>query len=278
MTAIAERTTAPLGRLLRSELRMMLRRPRTLVGLGLLAAVPVIAGVAIRVASGGDGPVGEGLATLVEGNGLMLPIFALLAALTMLLPLVGATLAADALAGESAHGTLRALLMAPVSRTRLLAVKAFGVASVTLLACLLMAVTGTVTGVVLLGGDGMLTVSGTTLPFVDGLGRVLLAAVLVAVQVWAVAAVALVVSAWTDHPLIVLSVALGLLIISGVLTAIPALDWLDPFLLTTGWESIGEVVRDPVPWGALTEGALRAGCYIVIGYSLALSRMLSRDG
>ncbi|MFC5287244.1 ABC transporter permease [Actinokineospora guangxiensis] len=274
----AARTTAPLGRLLRSELRMMLRRPRTVVALALLAVVPVIAGIAIRIASSGDGPVGEGLAVLVEGNGLMLPIFTLLAALTMLLPLVGATLAADALAGESAHGTLRSLLIAPVGRGRLLAIKAFGVATVTLVATLVMALTGTITGVLLLGGDGMLTVSGTTLSFVDGLGRVLLAALLVAVQVWGVAAVALAVSAWTDHPLIVLSVALGLLIVSGVLSAIPALDWLEPFLITTGWESIGEVVRDPIPWGSLSEGALRAGCYIVIGCSLALSRMLSRDG
>ncbi|MGW5055100.1 ABC transporter permease [Actinokineospora sp. NPDC004072] len=281
MTAIAAplpRTKAPLGRLLRSELRMMLRRPRTLVGLGLLASVPVIAGIAIRIAADGEGPVGEGLSTLIEGNGLMLPIFALLAALTMLLPLVGATLAADALAGESTHGTLRSLLVAPVGRARLLAIKAFGVATVTLLACLLMAVTGTITGMVLLGGDGLLTMSATRLPFLDGLGRVLLATVLVAIQIWGIAAVGLAVSAWTDHPLIVLSVALGLLIVSGVLSAIPALDWLDPVLITTGWQSIGEVARDPLPWDTLGEGALRAGCYILIGYSLALSRMLSRDG
>ena len=276
--AAPTRTTAPVARLARSELRMMLRRPRTLVGLGLLAAVPVIAGIAITIAADGEGPAGEGIAALIEGNGLMLPIFSLLVALTMLLPLVGATLAADALAGESSHGTLRSLLMAPVGRARLLAIKAFGVATVTLLACLLMAATGTITGVILLGGNGMLTASGTTLPFLDGLGRVLLTAVLVSIQIWGVAAIGLAVSAWTDHPLIVLSVALGLLIVSGVLSAIPALDWLDPVLITTGWESIGEVVRDPLPWPSLTEGALRAGCYIVIGYSLALSRMISRDG
>ncbi|GAA4430462.1 ABC transporter permease subunit [Actinokineospora soli] len=257
---------------------MMLRRPRTVVGLGTLSFVPVVAGIAITIAADGDGPVGEGLAGLVEGNGLMLPIFSLLAAVTMLLPLVGATLAADALAGESAHGTMRSLLIAPVGRARLVAVKAFGVATVTLLACLLMSITGTVTGVILLGGDGMLTVSGTTLSFVDGLGRVLLTTVLVSVQVWGVAAIALAVSAWTDHPLIVLSVSLGLLIVSGVLSAIPALDWLDPVLITTAWESLTELVRDPIPWSSLTEGALRAGCYILIGYSLTLARMLSRDG
>lgn len=269
---------APLGRLLRSELRMVLRRPRTLVGLGLLASIPVVAGIGIAVAAGGDGPSELGLAGLVEGNGLVLPVFSLVIALNMLLPLTGAILAADALAGEAAAGTLRSLLIAPTGRARLLGVKAFGVAAVSLLAAALMAVTGVIAGMLLLGGSGMLTTSGTSLSFWPAMGRVLLAVLLVTVQVWALAAVALAVSAWTEHPLIVVAVSLGVVIVSGVLSAIPALDWLDPVLLTTSWESVGEVVRDPLPTGSLLEGALRAACYVVIGYSLALSRMLSRDG
>jgi ABC-2 type transport system permease protein len=271
---------APLTRLLRSELRMVLRRPRTLVGLGLLALVPIVAGIGIAIAAGSpsDGPIGDGLAALVEGNGLLLPIFGLTMSMTMLLPLTGAMLAADALAGEAANGTLRGLLIAPVGRARLLAVKTFGVAATSLLAVLMMAVTGTVAGMLLLGGDGMLTSSGTTLSFGDGLARVLLTVVLVTVQVWALAAVALAVSAWTEHPLIVVVVSLGIVIVSGVLSVIPALDWLTPALITTSWEGIVEVIKDPLPTSTLLTGVLRAGCYIVIGYSIALSRMLTRDG
>ncbi|MGQ0838144.1 ABC transporter permease subunit [Actinokineospora sp.] len=271
---------APLVRLLRSELRMILRRPRNLIGIGLLAMVPVVAGIGIAIAADateGD-PVGEGLAGLVAGNGLLLPIFALVVSLTMLLPLIGATLAADALAGEAGSGTMRNLLVAPVSRPRLLAVKAFGVGAVTLLAALVMAVTGIIAGMILLGGDGMLTLSGTSLSFGAGLGRVLLTVVLVSIQVWALAAVALAVSAWTENALIVVVVSLGFIIVSGVLSVIPALDWIDPFLLITSWESVGEVVSDPLPTGSLLEGVLRAVCYLVIGYSLALARMLTRDG
>jgi ABC-2 type transport system permease protein len=271
---------APLVRMLRSELRMVLRRPRTLIMIGLLALVPIISGIGIAIATdNAEGTsVGVGLATIVEGNGLVLPVFALILALNMLLPLTGAMLAADALAGESASGTMRTLLLAPVSRPRLLAVKTFGVATVTLFVVTLMAVTGSIAGVILLGGDGMLTMSGTSLPFGEAVGRILLTVLLVTVQVWALAAIALAVSAWTDHPLIVVVVALGVVILSGVLSAIPALDWLDPVLITTSWEGVAEVIRDPLPTGVLTEGVLRAACYIVIGYSLALSRMLSRDG
>ncbi|SES44523.1 ABC transporter permease [Actinokineospora terrae] len=270
---------APLGRVLRSELRMVLRRPRTLVGLGLLGLVPVVMGIGIAIATA-SGETGEGdaMAALVMGNGMLLPIFALSVAVVMLLPLTGAMLAADALAGESSHGTLRGMLMAPVGRGRLLAVKAFGVASVTLLAVVLMAVTGMITGVLLLGGDGMLTASGTSLPFGEALGRVAITVVYVALQVWALAAVALAVSAFTDHPLIVVVVTLGLVIVSGVLSAIPALDWIDPVLVTTSWEAVGEIVRDPISWSPLIDGALRAACYMLIGGSIAYSRMLTRDG
>ncbi|RLK54583.1 ABC transporter permease [Actinokineospora cianjurensis] len=270
---------APLGRVLRSELRMVLRRPRTLVGLGLLGLVPVVMGIGIAIATA-SGETGEGdaMAALVMGNGMLLPIFALSVAVVMLLPLTGAMLAADALAGESSHGTLRGMLMAPVGRGRLLAVKAFGVAAVTLLAVVLMAVTGMITGVLLLGGDGMLTASGTSLPFGEALGRVAITVVYVALQVWALAAVALAVSAFTEHPLIVVVVTLGLVIVSGVLSAIPALDWIDPVLVTTSWDAVGEIIRDPIAWSPLVDGALRAACYMLIGGSIAYSRMLTRDG
>ena len=51
----------------------------------------------------------------------------------------------------------------------------------------------------------MLTMSGNVLPFGESLGRIALLAVLVTIQVWAVAAVALAISAATEHPLVVLA-------------------------------------------------------------------------
>ena len=55
-------------------------------------------------------------------------------ALALLLPLAVAMAAADAIAGEAAHGTLRGLLLAPVGRLRLVGMKAFGVLVVAVLA------------------------------------------------------------------------------------------------------------------------------------------------
>ncbi|HWM04902.1 MAG TPA: ABC transporter permease subunit [Actinophytocola sp.] len=279
----ATRTTAPLLRLLRSELRFMLRRPRTMIALGLVALVPVVAGIGIAVAAtsatpNDQGPSVAGIAAILASNGLVLPVFVLLLTMAMLLPMLGAMWAADSIAGESATGGLRNLLLAPVSRPRLLAVKAFGVATMTLLAVTLMAVVGVLAGLTILGGDGMLTLSGSTLPFGAALGRIALLTVLVTIQVWAVAAIALAISSCTDHPLIVLATSLGGIIMFTVLGAIDSLSWLHPALITDGWQALADVARDPMPTDAITEGLLRAACYILIGYSLALARMVTRDG
>jgi ABC-2 type transport system permease protein len=277
-----QRTKAPIGRLLRAELRFMIRRPRTLVALALLALMPVIAGIGISVAasemSNNPERTLEGLAAIVDGNGMILPVFVLLLALAMLLPLLSAMWSADAIAGESASGGLRGLLLAPVSRARLLAVKAFGVAVLSLLAVIVIAVVGILAGLTILGGGDMLTMSGNVLPFSEAVGRIALLTVLVTVQVWAVAAVALAISAATDHPLVVLATTIGGIITFTVLGRITSLDWLHPVLLTQGWEGLGDVVRDPMPTDGMMESVLRAVCYIVIGYSLALARMVTRDG
>ncbi|HSK58984.1 MAG TPA: ABC transporter permease subunit [Actinomycetospora sp.] len=279
-TRTPTRTTAPLGRLAAAEVRWVLRRPRTLVLLGLLALVPVAIGVGIALTGGpGDGD-GPGLVAQVAGNGLVLPIAALGLALALLLPLTVATAAADAIAGEAASGTLRGLLVAPVGRVRLVVMKAAGVLAVAVLAVLVVAVVGVLTGLVVVGGPGgtMITLSGTTLGFGEALGRVALVAGWTVVQLLAVAAVALAVSAFTEHPLVVLAAVLGGLIVFGVLAAVPSLEWLQPLLLTSGWGAGADALRDPLPLDGLASSTLRALVYVVLGAAVTVVRMRRRDG
>ncbi|HYZ35683.1 MAG TPA: ABC transporter permease subunit [Pseudonocardiaceae bacterium] len=269
---------APLGRLLRAELRWVLRRPRTQIALVLLALVPVVTGIGIAAAGS---PIGAGLLTEVAGNGLVLPVVALSICLTLLLPLAVAMAAADALAGEFAHGTLRGLLLAPVSRGRLVLVKSIGVLAVAVAAVAAVAVLGIITGLILVGpsssAHGMLTLSGTEIGPGSALLRVTLAAVWTVGQLAAVGAVALAVSSATDHPLVVLAAVLSGLIGFGVLSAIPALDWLRPVLLTTGWLAVTDVLRDPLPLAGLISSSIRAGCYVLVGVALTLAIMATRD-
>lgn len=271
-------THAPIGRLLRSELTVVFRKPRTWIALVLLALVPVVIAIGVEIAKGPRGGGGGPLLGNLVGNGLVLPVVALTVTLAVLLPLVGAMWSADALAGESSHGTLRGLLLAPVGRVRTLVVKTFGVAVAVLAASVLIAVVGMITGLVLIGSHGMITLDGTTLSFGAALLRVAIAAGWVAVQVWAVCAVALAVSACTDHPMVVMAATLAGAIVFGVLGTIPSLDWLQPYLLTTGWGSVTDVLRDPMPTDGLLHGMALAGCYALIGWSLALARVSTKDG
>ncbi|SDX76152.1 ABC-2 type transport system permease protein [Amycolatopsis xylanica] len=276
--------TVGLVRLLRAELRWIFRRPRTLIVLGLLAAIPVVMGVALTLvdpAAAGGGPDNSSgpLLSAAVGNAYVLPIAALTMTLALLLPLASAMAGADAIAGEAAHGTLRGWLLAPVSRGRLLGVKAFGVATVSLVATLSMAATATITGLIINGSDALFTLSGTTLSLSEALGRVLIAVAWVTLQLWAVGAVALAISAWTEHPMLVVVAVLAGDVVFTILTFLSAVKWLHPFLLTQNWSSaLTETLQDPMPSGQLAEGALRAACYIVIALSLAYSRLTTRDG
>ena len=267
-------------RLLGAELRTVRRRPRALVALTVPALVPLVIGVGVAVTdvAPGSGATVPGLISAVSGNGLMLPVTGLAAALTLLLPLAVCLLAADALAGEAASGALRAQLLAPVSRPRLVAVKAGGVFLVAAVAVLGVALVGLVVGVLALGGaGGMLTLSGNTLGVGAALARAALATGWTMLQVFAVAAVALAVSARAEAPLVVIGSVLGGAVGFAVLGAIPSLGWLRPWLLTAAWSALPDLLRDPMPSEGLLRGALLAFGYLLAGLVAAVAGLLGRE-
>jgi ABC-2 type transport system permease protein len=158
-------------------------------------------------------------------------------------------------------------------------VKAFGVLVVATLAVLVIAVVGVLAALLVVGSaDGQLvTLSGTSIGFGEAMGRLLVVVVWTVGQLAAIGAIALAISSLTEHPVVVLASVLGGLIVCGVLSAIPALDWLQPYLLTSGFIAGADVLRDPMPWGGLVESSLRALCYAAVGMGLATYRMLRRD-
>ena len=109
------------------------------------------------------------------------------------------------------------------------------------------------------------------------LGRVALVGLWTIGQLGAVGAVALAVSAWTEHPLVVLAAVLGGLIVFGVLGAIPTLEWLQPYLLTSGWSAGIDALRDPLPLGGMLDATWRALGYLALGAAVTIARMQRRD-
>ncbi len=266
------------GRLLRSELRLLFGRRRNQVLLLVLALVPVLIGVAIRVSTGEAEP-GEGPPFLdrVSGNGLFLAFTGLATVVPFFLPLTVGVVSGDAVAGEAQAGTLRYLLTVPVSRARVLAVKygalvAFGVA-----ASLLVAAVGLVVGWVLFPTGDVTLLSGTTIPVGSAIWRAVLVALYVAVSLAGLAAIGLAVSTFTEVPVGAMATTVVLAITSQILDAIPQLSWLHPWLFSHQWLAFGDLLRDPVPTGAMVDGLLLQGGWIVVALAIAWSRFSTRD-
>jgi len=110
-------------RFLGSELRLIFGRRRNLAGMAVLASVPILLAIAVKVSTPGDEGRGPDFLSAITGNGLFVALASLSIEIGLFLPLAVAAISADAVAGEANIGTLRYLLTIPVQRTRLLAVK-----------------------------------------------------------------------------------------------------------------------------------------------------------
>lgn len=265
-------------RFLRSELMLIFGRRRNWAGLAVLASVPVVMGIAVRIFGSGTAP-GGGPAFLddVAGNGLFLALAALIAELPLFLPIAVAAIAADAIAAEAGTGTLRYLLAVPVTRTRLLAVKYTALVIFTTAAVLLVALTGVLLGLVLFGAGDFTLLSGRQVGFGEGAVRVLAVCGYLAAALAALAAVGLFVSTLTEQAVGATIAVVILALVSMVLDQIPQLDFLHPYLLTHWWGAFVDLLRDPVPLDGIRAGLQSAGAYVLIFVTAAWARLSNRD-
>ena len=265
-------------RLLRSELSLVFGRRRNQVLLVVLALVPVLVGVAIRVSTGEVEP-GQGPPFIdrVSGNGLFLAFTALAAVVPFLLPLVTGVVAGDAVAGEAQSGTLRYLLTVPVSRTRVLLVKYAALVVFGLVSAVTVALVGLAVGVALFPSGDVTLLSGTTVPAASAVLRALLVAAYVAVSLAGLSAVGLAVSTFTEVPVAAMATTVVLAITSQILDAIPQLGWLHPYLFSHQWLAFGDLMRDPVPTGALVSGLLLQAGWVLVSLAVAWSRFTTKD-
>ncbi|MGC3001348.1 ABC transporter permease [Streptomyces sp. G35A] len=282
--AEAVRRTSPLWTLglFRSELLTTFRRWRTLALLGVLAAVPVLVGIAVRIETGdgstaGGGGGGPAFIAQITNNGLFLVFTALAATLPFFLPMAIGVVAGDAVAGEANAGTLRYLLVAPAGRTRLLLTKYATVITFCLVATLVVAVSALITGALLFPLGDLTTISGTRIGFAEGLARALLIALVVAVSLVGVAALGLFVSTLTNSGIAAMAATVGLLITVQIVDQIPQLHALHPYLFSHYWLSFADLMREPVYWEDLTRNLGLQVLYAAVFGSAAWARFTAKD-
>ncbi|MFD8198306.1 ABC transporter permease [Streptomyces sp. NPDC059701] len=273
--------------LLRSELLTTFRRWRTLALLGVLAAVPVLVGIAVRIETGdgssfgggGRGGGGDGPAFIsqISNNGLFLVFTALAATLPFFLPMAVGVVAGDAIAGEASAGTLRYLLVAPAGRTRLLLTKYATVIAFCLAATLVVAVSALAVGALLFPLGDLTTISGTHITYAEGLWRALLIALVVAASLVGVAALGLFVSTLTTSGIAAMATTVGLLITVQILDQIPQLHALQPYFFSHYWLSFADLMREPVYWDDLVKNLGLQALYAAVFGSAAWARFTAKD-
>lgn len=267
-------------RLLASELRLILGRRRNQMGMLVLAALPVVMAIAIKVSNSGPPPSDQGgppFLSSITSNGLLLAFAALAVELGLFLPLAISMVSADAIAGEANQGTLRYLLTVPVHRTRLLLVKAASLVIAAMAAVFIVAFTGLVAGVSLFGTGPLTTLSGTQISVVESIWRLALAALYVGAGIAAVGMIGLFISTLTEQPLAAMVATMIVSTLMFILDTIPQLDWLHPWLLVDRWQAFADLLRQPIHTPAMATGLLVDGAYALVFALLAWARFAGKD-
>ncbi|MGI8869215.1 MAG: ABC transporter permease [Mycobacteriales bacterium] len=275
------RNVLPAGRMLstrflRSELRLVFGRLRNQIALAVMALVPILIGIAVKVSSpsGNDGPQ---FFNQITQNGVFVSFATLTVALPVFIPLALSVVAGDGLAGEASAGTLRYLLLVPVGRTRLLAVKYAVIVAYAFALAVLVAGIGLITGLALFGGGDATTLSGTTISFGVAIWRLFLTCLYVTAMLAAVAALGLFVSTLVESAVVAMGVTAGTVIVAQVLDQIPQLHTIAPYLANHYWTNFGDLLREPIMTGGIVRGLLVTLAYVGIFGSLAWARFTSKD-
>lgn len=270
--------------LFRSELGITFRRWRTLALLGVLAAVPILVGIAVKIETSDGSSVGGGgdaggpaFIAQITNNGLFLVFTALAATLPFFLPMAVGVVAGDSIAGESSAGTLRYLLVAPAGRTRLLLTKYATTMTFCLVATLVVAISALAVGALLFPVGEVTTISGTRISFGEGLLRALLIALVVAASLVGMAALGLFVSTLTSSGIAAMATTVGLLITIQILDQIPQLHAIQPYFFSHYWLSFADLLRDPVYWDELVKNLGLQGLYAAVFGSAAWARFGAKD-
>jgi ABC-2 type transport system permease protein len=260
------------------ELKKLIARPRTWISISLLAGLPILVAVFLRVTHIGPRP-GEGPAFLsnVLNNGTLFPVAALALILPVFLPVAVSVMAGDAIAGEASAGTLRYLLTRPVGRTRLLIIKLAVTITFIFLAVVIVAVTSFIVGASFFGVKPLPSVSGHTIAAQDATWRLVVSVLYVGVSMLGVAAIALLLSTVTDSPLGAALGALSALVIFQVLDLLDAAGALHPYLPTHYWLAFVDLFRYPILWHDVTRGLAIQGVWIAVMLAAAWAHFGTKD-
>ena len=210
-------------------------------------------------------------------TGLAVPLVCLAFGSFWLIPLITALVGGDIVAAEDNNGTLKTILTRSAERWQVFAAKVLAAATYAAVALFSYVLVGLIAGGLVWGFDSVTLLSRTTVG--PGRGLVLLGAGTLAylMPVLALAAIAILLSTVTRNSAAAVVGTLMVSILLQVLAAISALDFLQPYLLTSQFNAWQGLLRDPPDWAPVVRAAWVSALYAVPSIFAALTVFLRRD-
>lgn len=272
---------------LRVEAMRQLRRRRTLLMGGILAALPFILIIAFAIGGtpdgedgGGGGGRGGGRINLMDVATESAANFAatsLFVSAGFLLVVPVALFCGDTVASEASWSSLRYLLAAPVPRVRLLWSKLVVALGFSLAAIVLLPLVALVAGTAAYGWGPLKLPTGGALSAGDTVPRLAIVVAFIFVSQLVTAGLAFWLSTKTDAPLGAVGGAVGLTIVGNVLDAVTALgSWRD--FLPAHWQfAWADALQPQLEWGGMIKGTAVSVTYALILFALAFRGFSRKD-
>ncbi|MFJ8056346.1 ABC transporter permease [Streptomyces sp. NPDC096142] len=263
---------------LRVELVRQLKRRRTLIMGGILAALPFILVAAFAI-GGTPGERGSQV-TLMDtatASGANFAAVNLFVSAGFLLVVPVALFCGDTVASEASWSSLRYLLAAPVPRARLLWSKLVVGLTLSLAAMILLPVVALAVGTAAYGWGPLELPTGGAIGAGIAAQRLLVVVAFIFVSQLVTAGLAFWLSTKTDAPLGAVGGAVGLTIVGNVLDAVTALGhWRD--FLPAHWQFAWADAVQPHPeWSGMIQGTAVSVTYAIVLFALAFRGFARKD-
>jgi ABC-2 type transport system permease protein len=267
---------------IRVEWIRQVRRIRTWACLAGLAAVPILFTIAAYI----DPPRERrelNIFTLLTASGLNVGIVSLFFMSQFFLVVVVAAFGGESVSGEATWGTLRYLLVRPVSRTRLILSKILVAYVLTIIATLVIIAAGLGAGTIAFGWHDALIIDRgfifpvpITIPAGEMLGRLMFGGGYVALTMLVVVCLGVFLSTLTDSTAAAVVGTVVTVVTSQVLGAVPGLRAIKPMLPTRYWDEWRNLYSTS-SLEDMWKGATSAVVWSVVITLIALLRFRRKD-
>jgi ABC-2 type transport system permease protein len=260
----------------RWELRKLVSQKRTYLGLGLAVILP-LAFVLVQVLRNSPDRHAENLwAKELTQSGLATPILMLLFLSAFFLPLIASLVSGDIVAAEDGNGTLKTILTRSAERGQVFAAKVLAAMTYTIVAVLLASAVSTTAGIAAWGFHRIVTLSNTVVSASEALLLVFAADAAYLIPLLTVVSIGVLLSTATRNSAAAVIGTIAVPIVLYIVTAVPGLESIHPYLLTEQFQAWQGLMRTPTDWAPIGHSAwvcaLYAGPALIAAYLVFLRR------